>query len=103
MVTLASPAEIAAMRDHHANGANAPATRLLPGRIVARSALALALVTGAACNRSEITLPDTYTTGQLTVDASTAWAYVDLTTGAVVPQTSAATSTTWDIGFSATS
>lgn len=57
----------------------------------------------AACARDEITLPETGTVGQLTVDASAGWAYVDLASGAVVPQTSASTSTTWDIGFSATS
>jgi hypothetical protein len=60
-------------------------------------------VSVTACARSEITAPDAPSVGQFTVDASTGWAYVDLSTGALVPQTSASTSSNWDIGFNATS
>lgn len=56
----------------------------------------------AGCRRGEITLPLTASTTQITVDASTAWAYMDLATGQSVGQTDAQTSTTWDIGFNAT-
>ena len=68
-----------------------------------KTSLALALLLGvAACARDEITLPPAAPVGQLTVNASAGWVYVDLATGTVVPQTTAATSTTWDLGFSAT-
>ena len=68
-----------------------------------RAAAALALLaTAAACERGELTAVEPPATGQLTVDASAGWAYVDLAAGAVVPQTAAAASTTWDIGFNAT-
>lgn len=56
----------------------------------------------AGCNRGEITMPVTASTEQITVDASTAWAYVDLSSGASVAQTDAQLSSTWDIGFNAT-
>lgn len=75
---------------------HAPPLRLL-------FAIAGVLLATAACGRGEITLVETPAAGQLTVDASTAWAYVDLAAGAVVPQTDAKTSSTWDIGFNATS
>lgn len=57
----------------------------------------------SGCSRSEITAPATATVGQFTVDASKAWVYVDLSSGAAVAQTDAAASTTWDIGLNATS
>ena len=59
------------------------------------------LVSG--CSRDEITAPEAPVVGQFTVDASKSWAYVDLTSGDTVPQADAATSTSWDVGFNATS
>lgn len=56
-----------------------------------------------ACARGEITLPAQSPAALLTVDASTAFTYVDLAAGAVVPQASPSTATTWDIGFNGTS
>lgn len=55
-----------------------------------------------ACGRGEIAAPVSISVDQLTVDASSAWSYVDLSTGATVPETSASTSMRWDIGFNAT-
>lgn len=54
------------------------------------------------CSRTEIVAPELQPVGQFTVDASTAWAYVDLATGETTAQTDASSSTTWDIGFNAT-
>ena len=67
------------------------------------SAATLLLSATLACGRGEITLPETASTQELTVDASTGWVYVDLASGTTRAQTDAATSSTWDIGFSATS
>src|SRR5688500_3246823 len=61
-----------------------------------------AVATLGACARGELTLPADAPVEQLTVDASTGWAHVDLSRRLVVPQTDAARSTTWDIGFNAT-
>lgn len=66
-------------------------------------AVTLLITFVVACGRGEITLPETSTASQLTVDASATWAYVDLATGATTVQTDAATSPSWDIGFNATS
>lgn len=60
-----------------------------------------ALVSG--CARDEITAPEAPVVGQFTVDASTAWTYVDLSSGDTVAEADPATSTTWDIAFNATS
>ena len=68
-----------------------------------RSLAAAVLLAGAtACGRDEITLVETPVSGQLTVDASAGWAYVDLATGTVVTPADAKTSPAWDIGFNAT-
>lgn len=68
------------------------------------TALALA-GTIAGCSRSEIVAPhDTISpVGQFTANASTDWAYVDLSTGDTTAQTDASTSTNWDIAFKTTS
>jgi hypothetical protein len=56
----------------------------------------------AGCRRGEITMPVTASTEQITVDASAAWAYADLSAGQSVVETDAQSSMTWDIGFNAT-
>jgi hypothetical protein len=69
------------------------------------AAILVAAAAGLAsgCARSEITAPETPSVGQLNIDASQAWAYVSLDSGVAVSQTDPASSTTWDIGFNATS
>jgi len=77
------------------------------GRLCRPYLAAIAVLVAAAfvsgCARDEITAPAAPTVGQFTVDASRAWAYVDLASGDTVSQTDAANSTTWDIAFNATS
>jgi hypothetical protein len=67
----------------------------------ARAALASLLL--SACGDS-VTEPPPPVEGTITVDASAAWTYVNLETGATVtPSPSARESSAWDIGFFATS
>lgn len=68
-----------------------------------RPLVAIALLgLAAACTTNDVTAPEPNPAGVMTVDASTAWAYVSLADSAAVTPTDAATSTAWDIGFNAT-
>lgn len=73
---------------------------LAPRRLLAALAITALL---SACSTADVTAPPASVAGTFTVDASTSWAHVSLADSAVVtPTPSAAESTGWDIGFSAT-
>jgi HmuY protein len=55
-----------------------------------------------ACSSDEIQAPQTPVEGELTVDASTAWAYASLDEGEAVSVGDPASEPGWDIGFNAT-
>ena len=55
-----------------------------------------------ACSSDEIQAPPTPVEGELTLDASTAWAYASLDEGEAVPVEDPTSEPGWDIGFNAT-
>jgi hypothetical protein len=70
---------------------------------VIRGVVAGAMLAITACSSDDVTAPLPPVEGTMTVDAATAWAYVDLDAGATVtPTPSAAESEAWDIAFNVT-
>ena len=65
--------------------------------------LLVSLLLAGACARGEITLPAQDAATLVSLDASTTWAYVELSSGTGVAPANAAASTAWDIGFNGTS
>lgn len=72
------------------------------GRLAVLAASLMAAAT-LGCSGDDITAPKETVEGTLTVDASTAWAYVSLSEQGAVTVADPATSSTWQIGFNATS
>ena len=78
------------------------ALRTPPARVRRALLLALALPI-AACSSDDVVAPPPPVEGTLTVDAASAWAYVDLATGELVtPTPSSRESEEWDIAFNVT-
>lgn len=70
--------------------------------LVPAATLALLLAATAACARDEAVAPLEPVAGTVTVDASAGWVYLSLDDGALVTPPNPATSTAWDMAFSAT-
>ena len=82
---------------------NSPAARpLRQARSLATAAAVAAIALAAGACSDEITLPGEPVAGTLSVDASTAYAFADLSEGSTLDVADPATSSEWDMAFFST-